>query len=81
MDQQDAFELYVLLLNSLIESTEKKQESKNVPNISSVFGFHLASRLECLNCGKVSWNKDFSLGLNVPINNKSHKKIDRIPSN
>lgn len=46
MDQQDAFELYMLLVDTLIESALKKDGSKDKSKtVGSVFGFVGLSRL------------------------------------
>lgn len=81
MDQQDAYELYVLMIDALIQGTVAKGEKigfreKIENSIGKVFGFFCASRLECLECGKISWNKDFNLGLTVPISKPISKKIE-----
>jgi len=68
MDQQDAYELYVLLMDSLIESAMKKDDKKDRNlTVGNIFGFICLARLECLECKKVSWNKDFNLSLTVSL--------------
>jgi uncharacterized UBP type Zn finger protein len=70
MDQQDAQELLGVLLNGLIDGEKfwmgeekRKTLNKNQKNTitEKTFGFYLASRLECLDCNKISWSLDFSL--------------------
>ena len=40
-----------------------------------IFGFYLASRLECFDCGKISWSIDFRLEVAVSLSKTFNKKI------
>lgn len=84
MDQQDAQELLGVLLNGLIDGEkfwmgEEKAKTlikgKKNTITEKIFGFFLASRLECLDCAKVSWSVDFSLEVAVSLTKSFSKKI------
>jgi ubiquitin C-terminal hydrolase len=84
MDQQDAQELLGVLLNGLIdgekfwmgeEKAKALAKGKKHTISEKIFGFYLASRLECLDCEKVSWSIDFSLEVAVSLTKAFNKKI------
>lgn len=60
----------------MIENQElEKGEHKYNTLTQTTFGFHLASRLECSECERVSWRSDFSLDVPIELTKVSNKKL------
>lgn len=79
-DQQDAQEFLALLVNGLIDgerfwTNTKPEYGRKLVLFEKMFGFFLASRLECLECSKVSWSVDFALEVAVHLTKSTTKSF------
>ena len=72
-----------MIINSLIDGERfwmqvKQIYGEKITPTEQLFGFFLASRLECLACEKVNWTVDFTLEIAVQLT-KTNIKAFKLP--